>query len=248
MFANAAPLFDRNRMVLFEETISAVRRPSGKSRPVKKPVKYSEIQEPLFLEYGFEVELDVSLAPDICRIAEKPEDFAIGDHPPDVFGAVEVFLEQGVRGQPGAAACCNAAELLACSDNMNRRRIVGFSGSVRNGKGQAVGLVGLRIEAELEAEEGEEWEHPGVTSNGGRGVGQSSKAIQTVLKDPPEGSGVGEDRSDLVCHVPARLEAEIGRFLAGKTSRNDLIENVQAEEATLDSNRRIGAHGLSIGR
>ncbi len=60
-----------------------------KARTVEQPKKEREIGEVLAVEHRFEIELDVCLAANQLRVAEQPEDTAVGNNSPQELGTRE---------------------------------------------------------------------------------------------------------------------------------------------------------------
>lgn len=67
-------------------------------------------------------------------------------------------------------AATDAGELLAGTNDMHRRSIVGVARAVRDGKRETVHLVGAGVIAELVAQKAEERDDPGISGEGGRGI------------------------------------------------------------------------------
>ena len=118
VLAHAPALFDGLGVVSFQQTFAGVRHAAWQAGAVEQAVERGEIVEALFLEDGLEVELDVSLPADERGVAEQAEREAVGDDAPDVLGAVEVFLNEGVRREARASAGRHAAKFLPRATTM----------------------------------------------------------------------------------------------------------------------------------
>ena len=123
MFAHAPALLDGLRVVFFQQTFVGVRHAAWQAAAMEQAVERGEVVEALFLEDGLEIELDVSLPADEGGVAEQPEREAVGDDAPDVLGAVEVFLNEGVRSEARASAGRHAAKFLPRADDVNGRAV-----------------------------------------------------------------------------------------------------------------------------
>jgi hypothetical protein len=110
-------------------------------------VECSEISKQLFVKNLLEIELDVSLAPNQSRVAQKTQSKSVSYDAPDVFCPVQIFLNQRVGRESRAAARRDSPQLLTGADNVNRGRVVSVIGAVGYGESLTVHYVGRRIVA-----------------------------------------------------------------------------------------------------
>ena len=73
---------------------------------MQQAVEQDEIAEAVFGKNRLQVELEVRLATDEGRIAQQTERASVGDDAPQRLGAVEVFLNQGMRRKARPAGRC----------------------------------------------------------------------------------------------------------------------------------------------
>ena len=215
--------------------------PRGRRLRWSKPVERGEIVEALFLENRLKIKLDVSLPANERGIAEQPEREAVGDDAPNVFGAVEIFLNERVRREARASAGRHAAKFLPCADDVNGRRVFRLAGAMRDGERLAVHLKGARIVARLITEQREKRQRPLVAGDGGGKV-VFRQARETAFEYAPQGAGIGEHGGNLVGEIALGFKAEVGGLLAGHVGGDHLVKQLRAEQAAFNSDGRKGGH------
>ncbi|MHA2615509.1 MAG: hypothetical protein V2G37_01340, partial [bacterium JZ-2024 1] len=80
---------------------------------MQKPVEQDEVVEvgvALGFEDGLQVELHVGLAAQEGGLAQKPQEAAVGDDAPEMLGAVQELLHQGVGGEARTAGGIHPAQ------------------------------------------------------------------------------------------------------------------------------------------
>jgi len=92
-------LFDGLLVILFQPTGVGVGCTARQARAVQKAVKQRKVGKAAItfgLEDGAQVEFHVRLPTHVSGIAEKSERQPVGHNPPQVIGAIQEFLKQGV--------------------------------------------------------------------------------------------------------------------------------------------------------
>lgn len=126
---------------------------------------------------------------------------------------------------------------------MHRRRFIAVTGAVRNREARAVHVERARVEAQLEAEQAEKRNHPGIARNARRQVvfGQREQA---PLKYAPQRSRIGERGGDFVAEVALRIKTEIGGLLSRQIGSQKLIERARPEQSAFDADGGKNRHQL----
>ena len=200
-----------------------------------------EVGEALLLQHLPEVELHVGLAANEAAVAQKAQHQPVGDEAPDLLGAVQVFLNEGVRGEAGPTPGRKAAEFLPRADDVHGRRVFVLARPVRDGEGQPVHLVRPAVELQLVAQQAEQWNDPGVPRRGSGGIALS-RPFQAAPEGAPIGACVGESGGELRGETAPSVEAEVGGPLAGQVAGRELVKQVGAEHTPFKAYRWERGH------
>lgn len=121
----------------FEPTVSRLRTVGHLDpRLVYQQVELGIVGVEIAVEHGFKIKLDVGLAGQAGRVAQQPQQPAVGDQSPQVgVGAVQQFLQQGMRcalrgaGDAGRAAIERYAHPSRCMGVVPHRWLTGYERS-----------------------------------------------------------------------------------------------------------------------
>ena len=156
-----------------------------------------------------------------------------------MFGEIQVFLHQTVRGHAGSIRHGAAAvEGLEAADEVDGQAV-----ACCVAMGDAVGfpLDGLGVgKRELVAEEAEERDEPLVAGLGGAGR-PLAQAADLGLVGCPISAGGSPGIRDLVLDLGGGIEAEILGGLVRLLTTLNGIENVSGEDGAFESDGRV--HG-----
>jgi len=231
VFAHAPTLLDGTPVILFQQAFAGNGRPTRQPAAVQEAIPGGKVLESLFVKNRRQIKFDVSLAADEGRIAQQAERQTVGHDPPDVPGAVEVFLHQGVWRHTRPARRGNTAEFLPGANDMRGRRILGLAGKVRNGKRQSVHLISPLIEARLIAQQSEERNRPGIAGDA-RGEVFFGKPLDTMLENAPERPGVGKRRGDFVGQTTLGVQSEVKAYLLSEMLKGRPFLGTSAAQLT----------------
>jgi len=166
------------------------------------------------------------------RVAQQAEPVAVGDDTPEVLGAVEVLLHQGVGAEAGSAGGGTVVQVGAAAGDVERRRVFVGAGAVGDGVSAAADHGGARDERDLIVAEGaEEGKDPLLAGDGGGGV-VLREAAEGPLEGLPVGAGVGPGSGNLVGEAGTPWQAEVGRLLADGLTSGDLLKDVGGDQST----------------
>jgi hypothetical protein len=240
--ADATALLDGVLAVLFEEAVGGIGGGARQAAAVEQAVEDFELAEALLVEDLREVELDIGLAADVGAVAQQAQGEAVGDDAPEVFAAVEEFLEEGVRGHSGAFGGRCACQVVARADDVDGGRVVGLAGTMGDGEEGAIELVGAWVVVELVSQEAQERDHPGIAGERRARV-VLGQPLEPLLEQVPLAARGGEDEGDFVGEAAFAVQTEIARGLSGELAGLELVNKVGPQEAALDADGRNGMHG-----
>jgi hypothetical protein len=213
--AGAGPLLASLLVVLLQEAVLGIGDPGRQAGAVEQAVEEDEVGEALAGEDGGEVELEIGLGAQVGGGAEETEDEAIGDDPPEMVGAVEELLDEGVRGEAGATGGIDAAEFLAGTGDVEGRGVLLGAGAVGDGVGAALQVVGAGIAFHVVAELRQEGDDPEIAGDGGGAVA-GVEALEAALEHAPEVEGIAVGLSQVVAERALVGEAEVAGALTGQ--------------------------------
>ncbi len=147
--AHAAALLDGVLVIVLQQAIAGIGCGAGQARAVQQAIEDGKVVEALLLQDLAKIELDVGLAADVGRVAQEAQREPIGDDAPELLAAVQELLDQGVRSEPGATRRGHSSQLLPNADDVHRRGVFSFPGSVGDGEGRPIHLIGARVVAKL---------------------------------------------------------------------------------------------------
>jgi len=129
---------------------------------MEEAVEDGEVGEEVFVEHALEVEFNETLADEAGGVAQEPQGTSVGDNAVKVFGEVEVFLQEGVRGHAGAGSVVAPfVEAVVPSEQVQRQGVAVLV-AVGDGEELAVDLFALAGKDGRVAEQGEERDEPEV--------------------------------------------------------------------------------------
>src|SRR3989304_1125317 len=97
MLSNATALLDGSGVIMIQQAFGTISHAAGQTRTGEEAVERRKILPAFLIEDRFEIELDISLTVDKRRVAQKAEAKTIRNDPPDLFGAVQIFLHERMR-------------------------------------------------------------------------------------------------------------------------------------------------------
>jgi hypothetical protein len=243
---DTSSLFQRPLVVLLQQALMGILDRARESGAVQQAVEEGKIVEALFIQDLPQVELDIGLPADVGAVAEEAEGQAVGDQAPEVLGAVEELLDEGVRCQAGSSAGWEASQFLAGADEVHRWGIFHLPGTMRDGKAGSIHVVGTLIIVQLIAQQAEKGDHPGVACDGSCQVGVRH-AFQAVLEDLPLLAGIRKGGGDLIGERTLAVEAKVPGLLPGQLAGQEFLEDVRPQQASFQVNGRKLAHGDTTG-
>lgn len=194
-------------MVDFDGGLGDIFLSDGQAGGVEEAVEEGEVGEEFLGEDAFEVELDEGEFDEAGGIPEQADEATVGDDAVEVFGEVEVFLNQPVwRHARGIGHGAAAVERLVPADEVDGELV---AGGIAVGDAVGFPLDGLGLgEVELVAKETEQRDEPLVARLGGAG-GSLLEAGDFHLIGSPVGAGGGPGIGDLILDLGGRIEAEV---------------------------------------
>jgi hypothetical protein len=214
---------------------------------VEQPVEDGELGELLTLQHRAQVELDVGRAGEAGRVAQQAQPLAVGDDAPELLGAVEVLLDQGVGREARSARGGPRVEAGPDALDMHRRGVLVVAGAVRDGVGAALDQIGGAVAGQPVAQHAQQRDDPLLTGLGG-GRLTRPKVLQVGLEERPLATRRLPRRADAVGEVARALQAEVLGALAAQLLTRDGVENVGGDEAALGCDGRVGHSYLYLCR
>jgi len=193
----------------------------------------SEIGEVFFLHHGTEVELDIAEFDEACTVPEESEGEAVSNESIEVFGEVEVFLDESMRGQARPAGFAFFVEAVVKAHDMD-------------GEGAARGVVmadivglffddlGFAGELGVVFEKAEKRDDPEFTGFAGAGIALGDE-VDVAFKDTPLVLCIRPGAGDFVFDLDAGLNIEIDGVLTFDFTGCNPIQNVGSKNRTFNS-------------
>jgi hypothetical protein len=129
---------------------------------MEETVEDGEVGEEVFVEHAFEIEFDETLSDKPGGVAQEPHGAAVGDNAVKVFGEVEIFLQERVRGHARAGpVVAPFVEGVVPAEQM-QRQAVAILVAVGDGKELAVDVLAFAGKDGCVAEQREQRDEPEI--------------------------------------------------------------------------------------